>query len=249
MSGHSRWAKIKHKKLASDVKKSKGWSKFLREISLAARLGGGDPATNARLRASIDRAKGENMPGDTIQRAIKKGTGEMEGAAYEELTYEAYGPGGAALVIELLTDNRNRAVAEVRHLLDRNGGKMASPGSVTYLFKRRGTVIFEAGTIDEDRLMEAALELGADDLQGSNGALTVYTDPAAYMTVKEGLDQRGFKAAGGEIALLADTTIALDDGDSEALARLMSALEDHDDVQNVYANAEIDEAILARYAK
>ena len=162
MSGHSRWSKIKHKKLAGDARKSKGWGKFLKEITLAARLGGGDPDNNARLRAAIDRAKTDNMPQDTIQRAIKKGTGEIEGGVYEEVVYEAYGPGGAALVIELMTDNRNRAVAEVRHLLDRNGGKMATPGSVTYLFKKRGTIIFESGTVDEDQLLEARRDGGQD---------------------------------------------------------------------------------------
>jgi YebC/PmpR family DNA-binding regulatory protein len=246
MSGHNRWAKIKHKKLASDARKSKGWSKFLKEITLAARLGGADPANNARLRAAIDRAKGDNMPNDTIQRAIKKGTGELEGAALEEMIYEAYGPGGTALVIELLTDNRNRTVAEVRHLLDRHGGKMATPGSVTYQFKKRGTIIFEAGAVDEDRLLEAALDLGAEDLLREGETVTVYTEPGEYITVKEGLEQRGFKPAGGEVALLPDATIPIAGPEAQALARLMGLLEDHDDVQNVYANADIDEELLAR---
>jgi YebC/PmpR family DNA-binding regulatory protein len=246
MSGHNRWAKIKHKKLASDVRKSKGWSKILKEITVAARTGGGDPANNARLRGSIDRARSDNMPHDTIQRAIKKGMGELEGSTYEEMIYEAYGPGGTALVIEILTDNKNRAVADIRHMLDRHGGKMASPGSVTYQFKKRGMIMFEAGSVDEDRLMEAALDLGADDLQNEGETVTVYTEPASYITVKEGLEQKGFKPAGGEVALLPDATIPIAGTDAEALARLMSALEDHDDVQNVYVNADIDEGILAR---
>ncbi|MBI5489587.1 MAG: YebC/PmpR family DNA-binding transcriptional regulator [Deltaproteobacteria bacterium] len=245
MSGHNRWAKIKHKKLASDQRKSAGWSKFLKEITIATRAGGGDPDNNARLRAAIDRARSDNMPLDTIARAIKKGSGELEGQAYEEVTYEAYGPGGAALVIELVTDNRNRAVAEVRHLLERHGGKMASPGSVTYLFKKRGTIIFEAGAVDEDKLMEAALDLGAEDLQTEGEVVTVLTEPGAYITVKEGLEQRGFKAAGGEVALLPENTIPLGGHEAESLAKLVGVLEEHDDVQNVYANADLPEEAAA----
>lgn len=246
MSGHNRWAKIKHKKLAGDARKSKGWSKFLKEITIAARTGGGDPANNARLRAAIDRARADNMPLDTIQRAIKKGTGELEGSALEELVYEAYGPGGTALVIELMTDNRNRAVADVRHILDRNGGKMASPGSVTYMFKKRGTIIFEAGTVDENALLEAALELGAEDIQTEAETVTVYTDPGSYISVKEGLERKGFQPAGGEIAMLPDNTVPVAGEAADALAKLVTSLEDHDDVQNVYVNADLDEATLAR---
>jgi YebC/PmpR family DNA-binding regulatory protein len=240
MSGHNRWAKIKHKKLAGDVRRSKGWSKFLKEITLAARLGGGDPDNNARLRGAIDRARSDNMPNDTIQRAIKKGTGEIEGISYEEVVYEAYGPGGAAIVLELLTDNRNRAVAEIRHLLDRHGGKMASPGSVTYLFKRRGSILFEKGTVVEDALLEAALESGADDMESDEDGITVFTDPGDYLSVKEGLEKRGFAAATAEVAMFPDVALDLSPADSASLAKLMAVLEDHDDVQNVYANADID---------
>jgi YebC/PmpR family DNA-binding regulatory protein len=246
MSGHNRWAKIKHKKLAGDQKRSKGWSKFLKEITIAARSGGGDPDNNARLRAAIDRARGDNMPFDTISRAIKKGTGELEGSTLEELTYEAYGPGGTALVIELMTDNRNRAVADVRHMLDRNGGKMASPGSVTYMFKKRGTIIFEAGTVNEDQLMEAALELGAEDLLTEGETVTVFTEPGTYIVVKEGLEKKGFKPAGGEVAMLPDNTVPVAGDAADALARLVTALEDHEDVQNVYVNADLDEQALER---
>jgi YebC/PmpR family DNA-binding regulatory protein len=242
MSGHNRWAKIKHKKLASDAKKSAGWSKFLKEITVAARSGGGDPASNARLRSALDRAKSDNMPNETMARAIKKGTGELEGTTYEELTYEAYGPGGSALVIEMLTDNRNRTIAEVRHLLDRHGGKMASPGSVTYLFKKRGTIIFETGKVNEDQLMEAALDLGADDLQNEGETVTVFTEPGSYITVKEGLEQKGFKPDGGEVAMLPDNVIPVVGNEAQALARLVGALEEHDDVQNVYVNADFDDA-------
>jgi YebC/PmpR family DNA-binding regulatory protein len=241
MSGHNRWAKIKHKKLAGDAKRSKGWSKFLKEITVAARIGGGDPDNNARLRAAIDRARSDNMPNDTIARSIKKGIGELEGSTYEELTYEVYGPGGAALVIEMLTDNRNRTIAEVRHLLDRNGAKLATPGSVSYLFKKRGTIIFEPGTVDEDKLMEAALELGAEDLQSTPDSVTVLTDPGSYMAVKEGLEKLGFKPAAGEVALLAENSIPIAGNDATQLARLMAMLDDHDDVQNVYANADVPE--------
>jgi YebC/PmpR family DNA-binding regulatory protein len=245
MSGHNRWAKIKHKKLASDQKKSAGWSKFLKEIAIAARAGGGDPNNNARLRAAIDRAKSDNMPNDTIARAIKKGTGELEGATYEEMTYEAYGPGGAAVVIELVTDNKNRTVAEVRHLLERHGAKMASPGSVTYLFKKRGTIVFEKGSVDEDKLMEAALDLGAEDLQTEDDVLTVFTEPGTYMTVKEGLEQRGFKSAGGEIALLPENTIPIAAKEADSLGRLVGALEENEDVQNVYVNVDLPDEVAA----
>ena len=241
MSGHSKWSTIKHKKGAADAKRGKIFTKLIKEITTSARIGGGDASGNARLRKAIDEAKANNMPADNIDRAIKKGTGELEGAAYEEMTYEAYGPGGAALVIELVTDNKNRAVAEVRHLLERYGGKMASPGSVTYLFKKRGTIIFESGAVDEDKLMEAALDLGADDLQTEGETVTVLTEPGAYMSVKEGLEQRGFKPAGGEVALLPDNTIAVGGHEAETLAKLMGMLEEHDDVQNVYANADLPE--------
>jgi YebC/PmpR family DNA-binding regulatory protein len=246
MSGHNRWSKIKHKKAASDARKSKGWTKLLKAITLAASNGIGDPAHNASLRSAIDKAKGEAVPNDTIQRAIKKGTGELGAISLEELVYEAYGPGGTAMVIELLTDNRNRTASEIRHLLERHNAKLAATGSVTYLFKRRGTVVFEASGVDEDKLMEAALELGAEDIQSGAEVVTVLTEPGHYIEVKEGLEKKGFKPAGGEVAMLPDTTVKLEGKDAESMVKTINALEDHDDVQNVYVNADIDDELFEK---
>ncbi|MBI5529127.1 MAG: YebC/PmpR family DNA-binding transcriptional regulator [Deltaproteobacteria bacterium] len=248
MSGHNRWSKIKGKKLAGDRKRSVGWGKFLREITLTARIGGGDPANNTGLRVAIERARADNMPNDTIQRAIKKGIGELGDLHVEELLYEAYGPGGSAMVIEILTDNRNRTAQEVRSLLDRYNARIGASGSVLYLFKRRGSMAFEAGAVDEEKLLEAALDLGADDVQSGDGVLTVLTDPAAYFAVKEGLEQKGLKPVESGLGFLPDTTVRLDGKVAEAMARLLAALEEHDDVKNVYANAEIDDEIFDRVA-
>lgn len=246
MSGHNRWSKIKHKKGASDARKSKGWTKFIKAITLAASTGGGDPNNNAALRAAIDKAKGDNMPNDTIQRAIKKGTGEIGAASYEELLYEAYGPGGTALIVELLTDNRNRTASEVRHLLERHNAKLGASGSVMYLFKRRGTIVFESAAVDEDKLMEAAIEVGAEDLQSGGESVTVLTEPSNYFGVKESLEKRGFSPVGGEVAMLPESTIRLEGKEAESMVKLINALEDHDDVQNVYVNADIDDELFER---
>ncbi|MBM4320953.1 MAG: YebC/PmpR family DNA-binding transcriptional regulator [Deltaproteobacteria bacterium] len=246
MSGHNRWSKIKHKKLASDARKSKGWSKLLKAVTLAASTGVADPAHNPTLRSAVDKAKGEGIPNDTISRAIKKGSGELGAASLEELLYEAYGPGGTAMVIEVLTDNRNRAAAEIRHLLDRHNARLAASGAVTYLFKRRGTVLFEAGTIDEEKLLEAALEVGAEDIQSTAESVTVLTEPAAFLSVKEALETLGFAPAGSELALLPETTIRLEGKEAVAMAKLVNALDDHDDVQNVFINADIDDEVFER---
>ena len=246
MSGHNRWSKIKHKKAASDAKKSKGWTKLLKAVTLAASNGVGDPAHNASLRSAIDKAKAEAVPNDTIQRAIKKGTGELGAVSLEELVYEAYGPGGTAIVLEILTDNRNRTASEIRHLLEKHNSKLAATGSVMYLFKRRGTVVFEAGSVDEDKLMEAALELGAEDIQSQDDTVTVLTEASKYIDVKEALEKAGFKPAGGEVAMLPETTVKLEGKEAESMARTISALEDHDDVQNVYVNADIDDEVFER---
>ena len=243
MSGHNRWSKIKHKKAASDARKSKGWTKLIKEITVAARSGG-EVEGNPRLRAAVDKARAENMPNDTIQRAIKKGSGELEQVHYDELTYEAYGPGGTAMVVEILTDNRNRTASEVRHLLEKHHAKLGASGSVLYLFRKRGTIAFEAAAVDEDLLMEAALEAGAEDLLSGEGMVSVLTEPSAYLDVKDALERKGFRPAGGEVAMLAETTIRLEGKEAEQMARLINLLEDHDDVQNVYVNADIDEAVL-----
>ena len=243
MSGHNRWTKIKHKKAASDAKKSKGWTKFLKEITVAAR-GGSDPGSNARLRTAIDKARADNMPLDTIQRAIKKGSGELEPVNYEELMYEVYGPGGAAVLVDILTDNRNRTASELRHVIEKHHGKLAASGSVLFQFKKRGTIAFDAAAISEDQVMEAALELGADDVQANDGVIQVLTEPGAYITIKEGLEKRGFKPMGGDVSMHADVATRLEGHDAETMAKLITALEDHDDVQNVYTNADIDEDVM-----
>jgi YebC/PmpR family DNA-binding regulatory protein len=246
MSGHNRWSKIKHKKAASDARKSKGWTKFIKEITVSARMGGGDPAGNPRLRVAIDKARSENMPMDTIQRAIKKGTGEGDAVQYEELVYEVYGPSGAAVIVDILTDNRNRTASELRHLIEKMNGKLAAAGSVLYQFKKRGTIAFDGAATDEDTLMEAALEAGADDVQSGDGVIQVYTEPGAYIHIKETLEKKGFKAMGGEVAMIPDSTTHLDGQDAERMVKLVNALEDHDDVQNVYTNADIAEEVYER---
>ena len=244
MSGHNRWTKIKHKKAATDAKKSKGWTKVLKEVTVAARMGGGDLDNNARLRSAVDKARAENVPNDTVARSIKKAAGELEAVSYEDLMYEVYGPGGASALVEILTDNRNRTASEVRHLIERFHGKLAASGAVAYQFKKRGTIVFEAEKVDEDKLIEAALEAGAEDVQTHDGVVQVLTEPGAYMDVKEALEKKGFKAAGGEVAMIAENVVRLEGKDAQSMARLTTALEDHDDVQNVYSNADIDESVF-----
>ena len=248
MSGHNRWSKIKHKKAASDARKSKGWTKLLKAVTLAASNGIGDPANNPTLRNAVDKAKGEAVPNETIQRAIKKGAGEAGGASLEELMYEVYGPGGTAVIVEILTDNRNRTASEIRHLLDKNHAKLAAAGAVNYLFKRRGTVIFEVGSVDEDKLMEAALEAGAEDVQTDPEAFTVLTEPSHFIAVKEALEKQGYKPVSSEVARLPETTVRLVGKEAESMVKLISQLEDHDDVQNVYVNADIDDAVFEQFA-
>jgi YebC/PmpR family DNA-binding regulatory protein len=246
MSGHNRWSKIKHKKLASDARKSKGWTKLLKAVTLAASGGGGDPAHNPTLRSAVDKAKAEGIPNDTIQRAIKKGTGELGPVSLEELIYEAYGPGGTAMVVELLTDNRNRTAAEIRYLLEKHNAKLAATGSVMYLFKRRGAIVFDAAAVDEDTLMEAALDAGAEDLQTGGGTVTVITEPQAFFAVKETLEKKGFAPTTSEVALLPDNTLRLEGKEAEQMVKVINVLEEHDDVQNVYVNADIDDEVFER---
>jgi YebC/PmpR family DNA-binding regulatory protein len=249
MSGHNRWSKIKNKKLASDARKSKGWSKQLKAVSLAASKGIPDPAVNPVLRTAVDKASADGIPKDTIARAIKKGSGELGDAKLEEMIYEAYGPGGTAVVIDILTDNKNRTASEIRYLLDRNNAKMANSGAVMYQFKRRGTVVFEAGTVDEEKLLDAALTAGAEDLQSDAATLTVLTEPGSFITVKEALEKLGFKPANAEVAMLPDATIKLEGKEAEAMVKLINVLEDNDDVQNVYTNADIDDEVFEKFAE
>jgi YebC/PmpR family DNA-binding regulatory protein len=245
MSGHSHWATIKHKKGAIDAKRGKLWSKLSRAIIIAARHGGGDPTMNLKLRYAIDKAREVSMPKDNIERAIKRGTGEVEGATFEELTYEGYGPGGVALLVDVLTDNRNRTMGEVRKIFERGGGKMGSAGNVGFLFERKGLIAVDAATIDEDTLLGLVLDAGADDLKRSGGQFEITTDPHAFAHVKAALEKAGLKTANADIAQVPKVAVDLDEESGKKLVRLMEALDDHDDVQNVYTNGNLTEAMMA----
>ncbi len=241
MSGHNRWSKIKHTKAASDAKKSKGWTKLLKEVTVAAKSGG-DPSGNPRLRSAMDKARASNIPNDTIKRSIQKGTGELAAESYEELIYEVYGPGGTAVVVEILTDNRNRTAGEIRKLLEKNSGKLAASGSVLYNFHKRGHIVFEKAGTSEDALMEAALEAGADDVRTDGDVFLVVTEPGKMVDVREALEKKGMKPAHAEVGMYPDSSVRLEGKDAEHMIKLVQQLEDHDDVQNVYANYEIDDA-------
>ncbi len=243
MSGHNRWSKIKHTKAASDAKKSKGWTKLLKEITVAAK-GGGDPDGNPRLRTAIDKARASNIPNDTIKRSIQKGTGELAAESYEDLIYEVYGPGGTAVVVEILTDNRNRTAGEIRKLLEKNNGKLAASGSVLYNFHKRGHIVFEKSAVGEDALMEAALEAGADDVRTDGDVFLVVTEAGKMFSVKDVLEKKGMKPAHAEVGMYPDNSVRLEGKDAEHMIKLVHELEDHDDVQNVYANYDIDDALL-----
>jgi YebC/PmpR family DNA-binding regulatory protein len=243
MSGHNRWSKIKHTKAASDAKKSKGWTKLLKEITVAAKSGG-DPAGNPRLRTAMDKGRASNIPNDTIKRAIQKGTGELGAESYEDLVYEVYGPGGTAVIVEILTDNRNRTAGEIRKMLERGNAKLAASGSVLYLFHKQGHIVFDQGATSEDTLMEAALEAGADDVRTDGDVFLVVTEPGKMVDVKEALEKKGLAPAHSEVGMYPDTSVRLEGKDAETLVKLIQQLEDHDDVQNVYANYDIDDALF-----
>jgi YebC/PmpR family DNA-binding regulatory protein len=242
MSGHNRWSKIKHTKAASDAKKSKGWTKLLKEITVAAK-GGGDPAGNPRLRTAMDKARASNIPNDTIKRAIQKGTGELGAESYEELLYEVYGPGGTAVVVDVLTDNRNRTAGEIRKLLEKGHAKLAAAGSVLYLFHKKGHIVFEKA-VGEDKLMEAALDAGAEDVRTDGDVFLVVTEAGKMIEVKEALEKQSLASVHSEVGMYPDTSVRLEGKDAEAMLKLVQALEDHDDVQNVYANYDIDDALI-----
>jgi len=246
MAGHSKWANIKHRKGAQDAMRGKLFTKLLREISVAARQGGGgDPNNNPRLRTAIDKALAANMKKDTIENAIKKAIGAVDGVNYEQVRYEGYGPGGVAVMVDCLTDNRNRTVAEVRHAFTKAGGNLGTDGSVAYLFNERGIISFDAG-VDETALMEAALEAGADDIINyDDGSVEVLTTPESFVSVRDHLQAAGFHPERAELTLQASTQTALDAENAEKMMRLLERLEDLDDVQNVYSNAEISDEILA----
>ena len=247
MSGHSKWSTIKRKKGAIDSRRGKIFTKIIKEITLAARLGGGDPEANARLRQAILAAKDENMPKDNIERAIKKGTGTgADAVAYEELTYEGYGPGGAAVLVEVMTDNKNRTVAEVRHIFSKHGGNLGENGCVAWIFEKKGTIVLDKKSVNEDELMELALEAGAQDVREEENEFEIITDPASFEAVKDAIDQRKIKYIEARISLIPQTTVKLEAGKAEQMLKMMEKLEDNDDVQNVYANFDIADDIMER---
>lgn len=247
MSGHSKWSTIKHKKGAADAKRGKLFSKIIKEITIAARSGGGDPTGNPRLRTVLDKARASNMPKDNIERAIKKGTGELEGVQFEEVTFEGYGPAGVAVLVETLTDNRNRTVAELRHLFEKSGGNLGAAGCVGWMFSKHGVLTFEK-TVGEDTLMETVLEAGAEDIRDEEGTLTVITDPTSFDVVRQACDARGLKYVEANVSMIPQNTIKLDRAAAEKMLKLMDALEDHDDVQGVSANFDIDAKTMEELA-
>ncbi len=244
MSGHSKWSTIKHKKGAADARRGKVFSKLIKEITVAARTGGGDPAGNPRLRQAIAAAKAENMPKDNIERAVKKGAGELEGASYEESIYEGYGPGGAAILVESLTDNKNRAVSEIRHLFSKHGGSLGENGCVAWMFSKKGYFAVKKETAEEETLMEMALDAGAEDVREDDGNFEVISEPDDFEAVKAALDEAAIGYEVGEITMLPSTTTNLSGKDAEQMVRLMEALEDCDDVQKVYTNADIPDDVM-----
>ena len=245
MSGHSKWATIKRKKAAVDAKRGAAFTKLIREITVAARAGGGNPDFNPRLRLAVDTAKAANMPSDNIDRAIKKGTGELEGVHYEEVTYEGYGPGGVALFIETLTDNPNRTVADIRHALNRNFGSLGTTGSVAWQFERKGQVVIDGERYTEEAVFEAALEAGAEDVSREGAEFVVTSEAADFNALQEGLTEKGIEISSAELTMIAKNEVAIAGKEAEKLLRLMEAIEELDDVQKVHSNADIDEAVLA----
>jgi YebC/PmpR family DNA-binding regulatory protein len=245
MAGHSKWKQIKRKKAVADARRASSWTKVIREITVAARAGGGDPGGNPRLRTAIDAAKAVNMPGENIERAIKKGTGELEGSTYEELTYEGYGPGGAAIFIEATTDNPNRTVAEIRHAFSRNGGNLGASNSVAWMFDRQGQIYLDAARYGEDAAMEAALEAGAEDFTREGDQYIVSTTPASFHAIQDALRAAGFAPESAELAMVPKNTVRVEGADADRLIRLMDALEELDDVSRVSSNFDIDATQLA----
>jgi YebC/PmpR family DNA-binding regulatory protein len=241
MSGHSKWHSIKHKKGALDAKRGKLFTKIIREMTIAARIGGGDPDSNPRLRTAVDKAKASNMPADNIKRAIQKGTGELEGTTYEDFTMEGYGPGGVAILVEGTTDNRNRTVSEIRHIFTKREGNLGAAGSVSYMFKPKGYIAIAAGKTTEDALMEIALEAGAEDIQSSAEMFEVYTLPQTYEAVLKAIKAAGIEPDDAEVGKYADTQVTLEGAKAQQMLKLMEALEDLEDVQNVWANFDMSD--------
>ncbi len=245
MSGHSKWSTIKHKKGAADAKRGKIFTRIIKEMTVAARLGGGDVNGNPRLRAAVAEAKANNMPKDNVERAIKRGTGEIEGVTYEEVTYEGYGPGGVALLVEAMTDNTNRTTPEIRHMFEKAGGNMGTPGSVRFQFDRKGYFAIEKKAVDEDKLMELVLEAGADDLQTDDpDTYEVFTSPEAFEQVRQTLEKNNIPTVEAKLGQIPSNYVKLDEQKAKAMMRLLEMLDDHDDVQNVWSNFDIPEELL-----
>lgn len=244
MSGHSKWSTIKHKKGKEDARRGKIFTKLIKEITVAARMGGGDPGGNPRLRSAITAAKAENMPKENIDRAIKKGTGELPGVTYEEATFEGYGPGGVAVLVEILSDNRKRTVADIRHIFSKNAGNLGEAGCVSWMFDKKGLIVFEKDKIDEEKLINLALEAGAEDVRETEKEYEVLTEPAAFERVKKQLEEANLKSSYADISMVPQSTLRLMGKEAQQMLRLMESLEDSDDVQHVYANFDIpDEEI------
>lgn len=244
MAGHSKWANIKHKKAANDKKRGKIWTKLIREVTVAAREGGGDPSANPRLRLAIDKAVAANMPKDTVERAVKRGSGGQDDGNYDELRYEGYGPGGTAIIVDCMTDNRNRTASEVRHAFTKHGGNLGTDGSVAYLFEKKGVISFAPGA-DEDAIMEVALDAGAEDVESADdGSIDVITTPESFVDVNDSMKSAGHVADNAEVTFAATTRAELDKDGAEKLMRLIDVLEDLDDVQEVYSNADISAEVL-----
>ena len=244
MSGHSKWSSIKHKKAATDAKRGKIFTKLIKEITVAARMGGGDIEANPRLRTAVAAGRSENMPKENIERAIKKGTGELEGVNYEESTYEGYGPGGAAVLIESLTDNKNRTVADIRSIFGKNGGNLGENGCVAWMFDKKGYIAVENKSVDEEALMEIALDAGAEDIREDDSSFEVITAPGDFETVRDAMEKASIAHIAAEVTMLPQTTTNLAGKEAEQMVRLMEMLEDCDDVQKVYTNADIPDDIV-----
>ena len=249
MSGHSKWSSIKHKKGITDARRGKAFTKLIKEITVAARMGEGDPDANPRLRTAIAAAKSENMPKNNIERAIKKGTGELEGVAYEEIYYEGYGPGGAAVLVESLTDNKKRTVADIRYVFSKAGGNLGEVGCVAWMFEKKGIFVFEKGDTDEETLMEVVLDAGGEDIRDEESTLEVITSPQDFEAVKNALDERNMRYLLAEITMVPKSTVKLEDKQAEQMLRLMDSLEDSDDVQKVFSNFDIADKTLEQIGR
>jgi len=245
MSGHNRWSKIKHKKEATDAKKSKLWTKAIKEITVSARLGGGDINGNPRLRTAVEKGRAVNMTNDVIERSIKKGIGDLDGVTYEEFSYEVYGPGGTAMIVDIMTDNRNRTASEIRNLLQRHSGNLGASGSVAYMFKKQGVLVFDKSEVDENAVTDLAIELGAEDVKSDAESVTVLTEPKEFERIRDAFKEKKVAApASAEVTMVPQTLVHVTGAEAEKAVKLVSALEDNDDVQSVHSNLDVDEAVL-----